>query len=182
MNDSSQSVNNLKLSKTEEIEYTKVYRQYHEDILRYVYSRVNSKEQAVDITSVVFVKLFTNWRDIEQDTVRAWLYTVAKNQLIDYYRSKKEDISLEDRFYQLSDTENNTEDKAIKDIKKDKLAKAISSLGKVDKEILNLRIYEELTFKEISVVVEMSKGAVKMRYYRAVDKLEKNYSKNNKLL
>jgi RNA polymerase sigma-70 factor (ECF subfamily) len=175
MNKDSKPAKDYKLSKSEEVEYTKVYKEYRQDILRYVNSRVNSREIAVDMTSKIFIKLFTNWHGIEMETVRAWLYTVAKNELIDYYRAKKEKVSLTDIFY-IDDSGNTTEKEAVKEIKKDKLRSAIQDLDEETQEIVTLKVYEELTFKEISKVLELKKGAVKMRYYRAIDQIDESLS------
>lgn len=151
--------------------YTKVYKSYREEIFRFVYSRIHSREIATDIASKVFVKLFTKFRTIRHETVRAWLYQVARNEMIDYFRARKQTVSLEEEFFEDVSSGDDAAGKVEKEIQSDKLKKIMGKLLPKSREIVTLRVYEELSFKEISDVMNITEGSAKMMYYRAIDKL-----------
>src|ERR1041385_6744647 len=72
-----------------------IYDHFSERIYKFIYFRVGHKEVAEDVLSDTFVK---GWQKINQvnspKALSAWLYQIAKNNIIDYYRIKKETVDL----------------------------------------------------------------------------------------
>ena len=67
---------------------TEIYDQYADYVFRYFFSHVNSKEVAEDLTSQTFFKLVdkSDKFDIQKSSPKTWLFNIAKNTLIDFYR------------------------------------------------------------------------------------------------
>lgn len=171
------------LTSVEEKLYTRIYNQYRDSIFRYIWARCNNEDIAIEITSNVFIKLFKNFHSIKFETVRAWLYTVARNGLVDYWRSKKTNvISADDEFWEINSSESEESSVEVvvsKDLQKELLKNVIKKCSPKDREILSLRIYDELSFFEISKVLKINEGDAKMRYYRAVKKVTQIIDKKN---
>ncbi len=75
-----------------------LYDAYLERVYRYIYCRVGDEHLAEDITSQVFLKAWENLGTYQagQSPFMAWLYRIAHNAVIDYYRAKKTTFSLEE--------------------------------------------------------------------------------------
>src|SRR5579872_5748020 len=72
-----------------------IYNLYFEKIYRFIYYRVSHKEVAEDLAEDVFLKAFSKISSIKNDdSFEGWLYQIARNKVIDYYRDKKQLVDL----------------------------------------------------------------------------------------
>lgn len=152
-------------------------REIYEAYIGYIYSIVlqvvQNKEDAEDITSEFFIKL---WRLAdtykEGGGHRAWLATVARNMAIDFLRKNKKEVLLNelDSGQAENPSNDNVEGNVIADIS---LREALNSLKKNEREVVNLKIMGELTFQEIANVLKTPIGTVTWRYRNAIDKLRR---------
>lgn len=141
--------------------------------------KVNTDELAQDITSDVFVKLLENkeiLKNRDKSGVAAWLYTVARNMVVDQYRKKSnnvEKVGIEDDVFDLiaSESGDHLQD-LIKDEKYQVITAAMQGLDPLEQEVITLRFNDELKFSEIAAIVEKEEGAVKMILYRALEKIK----------
>jgi RNA polymerase sigma-70 factor, ECF subfamily len=78
--------------------FAQLYDAYLERVYRYVFFRVTDEETAEDLTSQVFLKAWEHLDHYQLTSTPflAWLYTIARNQVIDHYRTHKETLTLED--------------------------------------------------------------------------------------
>lgn len=159
--------------------FEKYYFEFRTSIFWYIRKKVNNEESAQDITTDVFMKLLEN-PDIlsnrEQNGVRAWLYTVARNAVIDSYRKKSnqlEKTAIDDDVFDLiaSDKEDHLQS-VIKDEQYQLILAAMEGLGTDEKEIVTLRFMDEMKFNEIAKIVGKDEGAVKMMLYRSLEKIQ----------
>ncbi len=145
-----------------------LYDRYLEKIYRYVYYKTFNKEVAEDITSDVFHKALQKIAtfDKEKGTFSAWLYRIARNSVIDYYRTKQTDVPIEDVFdLGISDRTEESLD-AISDLSK--VTTYLETLNSKQREIIILRIWEELSYREIADLVGGSEDSVKMAFSRGI--------------
>lgn len=146
----------------------KVYETYINLIYSVVFSKLGKKEEAEDITSEFFIKIFNNAQKYKPGYRHvAWLVTVAKNMSIDYIRKNKWETPV-DEFYQESPVrveEQITNEIAISD--------AMSILKPIEKEIVNLKLIGGFTFKEISKFCNSPMGTVTWHYNNAIIKLRR---------
>jgi RNA polymerase sigma-70 factor (ECF subfamily) len=168
----------MKLTK-DDTKFEQMYFEYRDKLYWYVRKKVNTDEAAQDITSDVFVKLLEN-KDIflsrDKNGVAAWLYTVARNMIIDSYRKKSnnlEKVGIEDDVFDLVAGEGgNNIDELIRDEKYQIVTAAMEGLDPIEREVITLRFNDELKFSEIAKVVNKEEGAVKMILYRALEKVK----------
>lgn len=159
--------------------FKKIYAKYLDDVFRYVYVVVRDKDLAEDITSQTFltaiekVKKF-EWRGI---SVKYWLIKIAKN-LIKKNLSRPKDISLDESMIGLEKMDRKmTEDIVIEEELREKVKELMFKLDDVTREIISLRIWEELKYKEIAKLLDMKQSAVKVRLLRGVERLKQMIEK-----
>lgn len=131
-----------------------------------------------DLVSDVFVKAWKNWKNFKPDFIQAWLYKIANNTLIDFYRSKKsaswrkKEVSLEDY---LESEELSYDKEFVEEIHRNeeikKLNKAINELPKNLKDVAILRFIENLPAKETGSILKISEVNVRVLQHRALVKL-----------
>lgn len=97
----------------------------------------------------------------------SWIYTITKNQTIDYLRKNRSNIDL----YQIYDIqEKNSKIQEIVDI--DFYNRTISGLDEKEKEILSLKILSKFTFKEIGQILNIPTATAQWRYYKSIHTLK----------
>lgn len=150
-----------------------IYESYIGYIFSIVLQVVGNREDAEDVTSEFFIKL---WRLADTyrsgNGHRAWMATIARNMAIDLMRKTKREVLTED--YADSTTENASdicvEQEAIADLT---LRQALELLKPNEREVVNLKIIGELTFQEIADILEIPLGTVTWRYQNAIKKLRR---------
>jgi RNA polymerase sigma-70 factor (ECF subfamily) len=169
---------NQKGKKTEKI-FMESYEEFSDAIFRYVFFQTSSKEMALDLTQDTFIR---TWQYLEKgeevDNIRAFLYRVAKNLIIDY-RRKKKSFSLD----QILETGVDfTEETQIMQEKENEFEKErdlellTRTIGKMDekyREVIMMRYVEEMSIKEISDILGITENHVSVMIHRGVDKLKK---------
>lgn len=163
-------------------EFEEVYIQYSDKIYRFLYVHLHDVFVSEDLVSEVFIKAWKNWKNFKPDFIQAWLYKIANNTLIDFYRSKEEKkkVSLEDY---LESEELSYDKEFIEEIHKNeevkRLNKAINALPKNLKDVAILRFIENLPAKEAGSILKISEVNVRVLQHRALLKL-KELLKNEK--
>jgi RNA polymerase sigma-70 factor (ECF subfamily) len=151
-----------------------LYDEYQPQIYRFIYLKVGHREEAEDLTHQVFLK---TWGSIDKYDFQgfpfsAWLYSVARNQVIDYYRTKKVNITLE------TVTELKIESPSFSGVMDDnadieKVKKAIYQLNPQQQDVIILRFIEDLSLQEVASILNKTEMAVKLLQHRAVKNLKK---------
>lgn len=153
-------------------EFLEAYDAYADAIFRFCFFRTNDRELAKDLTQETFMKA---WGYIEKGGViknmGAFLYQLAGNLVIDWYRKKKTeslDALVEDGF-ELADPLANTGESA----EISEMMKIIKKLSRGDQNLIQWRYVEELSAKEIAVILGERENVVSVRLHRAMEKLRK---------
>ena len=167
-----------------------IYDKYYTSIYRYTMHRVADRPLACDLTSQTFFKVLKNlnrfqWQDVP---FSSWLYRIAHNEIISYYRKKKpyRFIPIEPLLPFLGTSESsNPENKVIADEERTllnadfkKLHKAISKLSQTEQSIITLRFFEKKKMKIIAEILDLPEGTVKSRLNRSLKKLKNNLNVN----
>jgi RNA polymerase sigma-70 factor (ECF subfamily) len=149
-----------------------VYDTYNSAIYRFCVLKVSNKEVALDITQEVFTRFWQSMRkgtEIKND--RAFLYTLARNLVIDWYRKKKEvslDILTDAGFdFTESTVHTPTEHAEIQEA-----LKAIEQLDPDSREVLTLRYVDGIPPSEIAIIRKETANAVSVRINRAMKKVQ----------
>jgi RNA polymerase sigma factor (sigma-70 family) len=175
--DSIHEQNVIKSCREDLTNFTEVYNAYVKDVYRYAYSRLNNQTESEDITSETFLKALEKLETFQiQDgkSIKCWLFTIARNLIFDKYR-KKETVEFNDEITAYSDE--NILEKAVNRDMISRVEHFIKQFNPPVPEIIQLRIWEELSFDEISIVMGKPVGAIKMAYYRALEKIHVEFIK-----
>ncbi len=155
-----------------------LYEFYFQKIYNYIYYKTYHKETAEDITSNTFMKAFTKIQnfDLNKGKILAWLYTIAKNDINDFYRKKHKLLSIDDIWDIKS--EENIEIDAINRENFISLQRYIQDLPEYERDILIMRVWQELQFQEIAVILDKNEGQCKMTFYRMIKKMKEEIPAN----
>jgi RNA polymerase sigma-70 factor, ECF subfamily len=150
-----------------------LYEKYVKKIYDFLYYRSHHKETAEDLTSVVFTKALDRIGQYSEAKGKfsTWLYQIARNTLIDYFRTAKSTEDIETVF-DLSAKGNIEVDLDVK-LNLEKVKKYLASLPKEAREVVIMRVWDDLSYKEIAEILGKSEGATKMIFFRTMEKLNK---------
>lgn len=153
--------------------FGKLYDLYIKKIYDFVFYKTNHKEIAEDLTSKVFLKALNKIDSfkIEGGSFQAWLYMIARNTVIDHYRTYKSESDIDD-FWDISSSENIERDIDMKH-KLEKVDEYLKNLKSDQREILIMRIWQGLSYREIAEILGKSEASCKMKTARVLNKLRK---------
>ncbi len=154
--------------------YEQVYQDYSKKVMSYIRPRINNPADAEDLHSAVFTKVFEKFSTFDQTkaSVSTWIYTITRNTLIDFFRTRKvtdelgdEDIVEEDAFQGILNEET-----------LDELASALEKLPERERDLIILHYYHNKQLKEIAVKLHMSYSNCKLIHNKALLKLRQYLS------
>lgn len=150
-----------------------LYDAYVKKIYNFIYFRTHHKETAEDLTSQVFFKALEKIRqfNLERGSFSSWIYRIARNAVIDQYRTKKDDTAFEDAL-EVKSSENIENEIDNKNTLRE-IEKYLHTLKPEQREIIIMRVWDELTYQEISEITEKSEGSLKMMFSRTIAELRK---------
>ena len=158
-----------------------LYDRYQPAIYRFVVVKVGSREEAEDITHHVFLSAWANVRTYKHrgHPFSSWLYQIARNMVIDHYRSRKDDVSLDKLDPESSIIPAVAQSDLFKKMQIEKVHRAIKELKPDYQDVVILRFIEDLPLKEVSAILKKSEGAVKLAQHRAIRELKKKLGEDN---
>ena len=178
----------------EEKEFLKLYDENVAAIFRYIFLRVNSKETAQDLASEVFLRAWKQWNDASKGVIktennglaavaskiknhRAFLYRIAKNLTIDFYRRKsRTEISFEEITIQIPDIKDGPIEKTNLSLELEPIKKALREMQDDYAEVIVWHYLDELKIPEIAEILDKSEGAVRVMLSRALEKIREHTS------
>jgi len=162
--------------------FDQLYNHYLPPIYRFIYMKVTHREEAEDLTHEVFLNAWQNIRFYRSRgfPFGSWLYQIARNRVIDHYRLKKRQISLEslDPNAELLKSGNPIDQELDKILTLEKIRTALQGLTFDQQDVVIMRFMEELSYEEIAVAMKKSQGAVRLIQHRAMNELKKILGSN----
>lgn len=165
----------IEKAKTDLDAFGKLYDLYVDDVFRFVYFKVSNKEDAEDITARTFEKALKAIKNFKWKgySFKTWLFVIAKNIVIDSFKAKRTNISIEQLSFDTKDEENySVEDLTQMRLDREKLLKGLEKLADEYREILVMRYVEGLSISEVMQVSGKTNDSVKSLTKRAVQKLK----------
>lgn len=155
-----------------------LYDAYAEKIYRFIYFKTFHKETAEDLTSDVFMKALERigQYDPSKGVFSAWLYRVARNTVIDHYRTSHASEDIDDGWDITSSTD--IEREAHANLQLDRIRDAMKMLKPDQREILTMRLWDGLNHAEIADILNLSESNVKQIYSRTVRQLRKQFGEH----
>ena len=148
-----------------------LYDDYIEKIYNFIYYRTGSKETTEDLVSQTFFKALKNIKNFQGQYFSAWLYRIARNNIIDHYRTSRPTDNIDD-FINLKKNEDPESEVDIKK-KLEEVKDFLSGLKKEQEEIVIMRIWDELSYKEIAEIIGKSEDNCKMVFSRTIRHLRR---------
>lgn len=148
-----------------------VYREYYPKIHRYIAGKVGNSQEAEDLVSDVFLKVCQHWDTFDESkaSVSTWVYTIARNAVIDYYRTHRLHTELPET---LTDDSSMEDDLAHRETLTS-LASALETLEERQRDIIILRYWKGMTLKDIAARMKLSYTYIKVLHNDALRKLQR---------
>ncbi len=149
-----------------------IYEAYYLRIYRFIFYRVSHKETAEDITEEVFIKAFNSLKKLEKlEAFEGWLFQIARNMVIDYYRKKKQLVPL-DSVENTLEYDTNIVEIINLQLEQSILIKLIKELNEEQQSVIKMKFFEELDNSTIATILNKTEGAIRVIQHRAITKLQ----------
>jgi RNA polymerase sigma-70 factor, ECF subfamily len=154
-----------------------LYEKYFDRIFNFIYRQTDDEDLTADLCSQTFLIALKNVGRYQFRGIpfSAWLYKIASNEVNKHYRKQKRTkvFSIEEmRIRELIEQANEEYDEEIVQ----RLMNYLKELPTEMLQVLELRFFEDKDFKEIAFILEITESGAKMRTYRALDRLRKNFN------
>jgi RNA polymerase sigma-70 factor (ECF subfamily) len=148
-----------------------IWEEFNKPLKSFIKRRIDNDQDVEDILQIVFLKILNNINNLrESNKIHSWIYTIARNTIIDFYRSQHEDLHIE---CLSEDIYTETQEETIVNNEiAECLIKMIQHLPEKYKQALNLIELENLTQKELASRLGLSASGAKSRVQRARLKLK----------
>ena len=155
--------------------FAKLYDHYVAPIYRFIYLKVSGREEVEDLTHEVFLNA---WQNLHGYRFRgfpfsSWLYQITRNRIIDYYRTRRNHVRLENIDPESVKISNPIELVLDQEFNLERVLVAIKQLNSDQQDVLIMRFVEDLSHQEIAQILGKSDGAVRLIQHRAINELKK---------
>lgn len=158
-----------------------LYGRYFDRIYKFIYFRVNHKEAAEDLAEDVFVKAWTKIKHVKDNSFGGWIYQIAKNKIIDYYRQNKETVDIAEIEHILESSENIVDSTNLI-MEQKTFLELLKKLSPEQQIIIKLKFIEDLDNSEISEMISKSEGSIRVIQHRAIQRLQELLDEHIKLI
>lgn len=163
--------------------FGKIYNKYINQIFRFIFLKTSSQEIAEDLTSEVFIKAFEKFKEDPKivKNMRAFLYQIARNKIIDFYRQREKETNISiDDYKGLSDDNQDLEKKIHLDSQMERVRIALANINPDYQDVILMRYVDGLSIAEIASALNKSESAVRVSIHRALNSLRKELEKIQK--
>ena len=151
--------------------FGQLYEAYLDRVYRFIFFRVTDVQMAEDLTSQVFLKAWENLgRYHPHGPFLAWLYAIARNTVIDSYRTRKQTVSL-DEAAPIASQEAKLEDRLQLEFEMEALQAAMRQLTEEQQEVITLKFIADYDTERIAKEMGKSEGAIRALQMRALQAL-----------
>ena len=170
----------IALAKKKSKHFGVLYDRYFEKLFRFVFKRLGGNENiAGDLTQQTFLKAMGNLHKYEDRgfPFSSWLYRIAQNEVNMYFRSQKKAFTVEINENQLSGlAEEMQVHRYMSAEEQEMLVEIMNSLDQEHLDLIELRFFQGMSFKEIADIYNISEANAKMRTYRILEKMAKRWN------
>lgn len=159
-----------------EVAFNRIFKKYKGFVDSILYSHLKDKDEAKDLTNIVFLKVYDKLSKFTSyESFGGWLRILAKNTAIDYLRTVKDKVSIDDdqRRTSLQVSDDIDETTTINKLTHDQLTDLIDTLPPSYREVCKLYYVEDLTVSQISAALNIPTGTIKSYLFRMRKLLKK---------
>lgn len=155
-----------------EREFAEIYAKYYQSVYRYLLGLTKNKDAAEEVTQETFYKALKNIKKYNPEyEMFTWLCNIAKNTYYSVYKKNKRYIELDDN---QKDNEKDIINKIIDSETNEKILKIVHELEDPYKEVFTLRVYGNLSFKQIGSIFNKTESWARVTFYRSKLKIKEN--------
>lgn len=168
--------------------FIKIYDENVAEIHRFVYFKIGKREEANDLTSIIFLK---TWNYIQNKTLedaktlRSLLYKIARTSIIDYYRETGNKITVsldnEERPIDVIDEAQSPSERLDQEANLSLIKKLMPKLKEEYRELIIMKFINDLSIEEIADISGKSNGSIRVTLHRALSALKELVEKEEKL-
>lgn len=155
--------------------FSMLYDRYVGKIYRFVYYKTLHKETAEDIVADVFYKAMDGLHGYHasKGPFSAWIYTIARNAVVDHYRNHRSTSNIDDIFD--IPLHERTEERIDAKETLSKIEKYMETLSPRQREIITLRVWDDMSYRDIADIVGGSEESVKMMFLRSIKTIREKF-------
>ena len=163
--------------------FSALYEKHYASVLKFVYQRVVTKDDAYDITQQVFLQamLALHKYELRGFAFSSWLFRIAINETNQLFRKceKQRGVNYSEEILQhvleeMNETESEEKEQAV--------LNTMTGLDDEDFQLVEMRFFEKRSFKEIAEILNINEASAKMRLYRILEKMKPELEKKLKQL
>ncbi|MFT6871321.1 MAG: RNA polymerase sigma-70 factor (family 1) [Roseivirga sp.] len=154
-------------------EFQEIFEQYYTPIKNFLYYKCGDIDQSEDLAQDAFIKLWDKRDEVQLDTVKSYLYTIAGNMLLNQIRHDKVVVNFAERNKNQQEEYSPEFQLQEKEFKQE-LENVISQIPEKQREVFLMNRIEEMTYKEIAERLELSVKAVEKRMHGALSHLKEH--------
>ncbi len=158
-----------------------LYNRYYEPIFRFIFRRTNQEELTADICSQVFLKALQRINSYSYKGVpfSAWLYRIASNEVAQHYRATQKNrvVSMEESSF--TDMIDELDEQDTEGLRQQLLA-TLDTLKEGDLQLIELRFFEQRSFREVAEITGITENNAKVRTYRILERMKKKIANSSR--
>jgi RNA polymerase sigma factor (sigma-70 family) len=157
-----------------------LFERYKRMLFGFFYRVIGNKEVSEDLVQNVFIRILRFKNQFRgEGKFTTWMYRIARNEIADHFKKEKK-LGYKEDVYDLAEKIDGDPFAGQQSLKEDQITLlnyALQKLSNENRELIVMNRYQGLKYKEISEMLDVSEGAVKVRTFRAMNELKKIYSK-----
>lgn len=168
-------------------DFEEIYVQYQSKIYSFLYKLCGDVQLSEELTQETFYQAFVSFDKYKgNSSMFTWLAAIAKYTYFGYLKKERQTrdaIQLEDvvDFYMASEYRNSAEDKLLRREVAEKVREVLKELPQRNLEVVALRIYAEMSFKQVAESMGISESSAKVLYFRTKNMLKERLQDEFKL-
>lgn len=160
--------------------FSKIYNQYIDKIYRFIFLKVSSNEIAQDLTSETFLR---GWKAFEADqnsieNPQAFLYQIARNLVVDFYRDKSKAKIISAEYVQIEDPQPNLEEKAKLESDIRTIHRGLANLKEDYQNVIIWHYLDDLPIREVAKLLDKSEETTRVTLHRALKALKNRLNRD----
>jgi RNA polymerase sigma-70 factor (ECF subfamily) len=150
------------------LNFQDLYEDYAPEVYRFVFWLAGDSSEAEDITSETFVRAWVNYNKIRTETLKAYLFTIARNIYLEQHRKNSRQVILEESIPDSSPSPDQQVESLHRLLR---IKKYLNTMKEPDRTAFILRVQHELPYAEIARVLGLSLTSAKVKVHRVRKKL-----------
>jgi len=150
------------------LSFKDLFKSYGPEVYRFALWISGDSIEAEDITSETIIRAWVRHKKIRTETLKAYLFTIARNIYLEHLRKKKRQVGLEDIY---PDPAPGPDKQTESNHTLQKIQSVLKTLPEIDRTAFVMRVQHELPYEEISRALELSLTSARVKVYRVRKKM-----------